>query len=173
MKNLTTKILFLLFITSSCSDGVRVEGYIDRSGENLKMAQAWIDNLLINDLDAVRDLMHEDFSFMYMGLTENEDGVYGKGGISYNKDAFFSDYWPVVGELLPNGISLKTTEVIAGRNGVALVQEGDAEGINGEYDNKYVWIFQIRERLIYSVREYNSDLLVGTRLYKNKLVEEK
>ena len=54
-------------------------------------------------------------------------------------------------------------------NGVAIIQEGDAEGKNGEYDNKYVWIFKMKDGLIYSLREYNSDILVATQLYDYKL----
>ena len=52
---------------------------------------------------------------------------------------------------------------------VAIIQEGDAEGKNGEYDNKYVWIFKMKDGLIYSLREYNSDILVATQLYDYKL----
>ena len=50
--------------------------------------------------------------------------------------------------------------------------EGDAEGINGRYNNKYVFIFKFKEGQIISLREYTSDLLVETRLYKQKLVED-
>ena len=39
--------------------------------------------------------------------------------------------------MLPTGISLTTTDMIADEDGVAVVMEGDAEGINGEYDNKW------------------------------------
>ena len=53
--------------------------------------------------------------------------------------------------------------------GVALIMIGDAKGINGEYDNKYVFTFKMKEGLISEVKEYNSDLLVATRLYKNQL----
>ena len=60
-------------------------------------------------------------------------------------------------------------DAISDNDGVALIQVGDAEGINGEYDNKYVWIFKMKDGLIHSVREYNSDLLVATRLFKNEL----
>ena len=58
---------------------------------------------------------------------------------------------------------------IADENGVAIIQEGDAQGKNGEYDNKYVWIFKMKDGLIYSIREYNSDILVATQLYDYKL----
>ena len=59
-----------------------------------------------------------------------------------------------------NGIILNTVDTIYDENGVAIIQEGDAEGKNGEYDNKYVWIFKMKDGLIYSLREYNSDVLL-------------
>ena len=62
--------------------------------------------------------------------------------------------------------------MIADDEGVAKskIMEGDAEGINGEYDNKYVFVYKFKDGKIFSIHEYNSDLLVATRLYKNKLV---
>ena len=91
--------------------------------------------------------------------------------IPYDREAYF-DYWlpEVVGKLLPTGITLTTTDVIADDDGVAVIMEGDAEGINGEYDNKYVFVYKFKDGKIFSIHEYNSDLLVATRLYKNKLV---
>ena len=44
--------------------------------------------------------------------------------------------------------------------------------INGEYDNKYVWVFKMKDGLIHSIREYNSDILVATQLYDYKLIIE-
>jgi ketosteroid isomerase-like protein len=60
--------------------------------------------------------------------------------------------------------------VIADENGVALIQTGDSEGINGEYDNQYVFTFKMKDGLIHAVEEFNSDLLVATRLYRNELL---
>ena len=65
---------------------------------------------------------------------------------------------------------MNTVDTIYDENGVAIIQEGDAEGKNGEYDNKYVWIFKMKDGLIYSLREYNSDILVATQLYDYKLI---
>ena len=59
---------------------------------------------------------------------------------------------------------------ISDKNGIAIIQEGEAEGKNGEYDNKYVQIFKMKDGLIYSVREYNSDILVATQLYDYKII---
>ena len=131
---------------------------------NKKMAGDFLDLALsANPLDA-QVLTHPDFKFVFMGNTEISN-------IPYDRDAYF-DYWlpEVVGKLLPTGITLTTTDMIADDDGVAVIMEGDAEGINGEYDNKYVFVYKFKDGKIISIHEYNSDLLVATRLYKNKLV---
>jgi|TARA_B110000263_G_scaffold148138_1_gene128510 ketosteroid isomerase-like protein len=152
-------ILIISFLVS-CSNN---EDNTQRQ-ENIEIAQAWMDNLFIHsDLDAAKSLMHEDFTFVYMGIIE-------PGGVVHGKDGFIDDYLPIVGELLPAGIVLTTIDVIADEDGVALIQVGDSKGINGEYDNKYVFTFKMDNGLIHAVKEYNSDLLVATRLYRNELI---
>tara|TARA_Y100000816_G_scaffold137389_1_gene97194 strand:- start:2326 stop:2799 length:474 start_codon:yes stop_codon:yes gene_type:complete len=149
---LITLIAALLF--AACGSNVET---------NKKMAGDFLDLALSeNPLDA-QTLTHEDFYFVFMGNTEISN-------IPYDRVAYF-DYWipEVVGKLLPNGITLTTTDMIADEDSVAVIMEGDAEGINGEYDNKYVFVYKFKEGKILSVTEYNSDLLVATRLYKNKL----
>ena len=131
---------------------------------NKKMAGDFLDLALsANPLDA-QEFTHPEFKFFFMGNTEISN-------IPYDRDAYF-DYWlpEVVGKLLPTGITLTTTDMIADDDGVAVIMEGDAEGINGEYDNKYVFVYKFKDGKIFSIHEYNSDLLVATRLYKNKLV---
>tara|TARA_B000000609_G_C24159342_1_gene342622 strand:- start:169 stop:642 length:474 start_codon:yes stop_codon:yes gene_type:complete len=131
---------------------------------NKKMAGDFLDLALsANPLDA-QELTHPEFKFVFMGNTEISN-------IPYDRDAYF-DYWlpEVVGKLLPTGITLTTTDMIADDDGVAVIMEGDAEGINGEYNNKYVFVYKFKDGKIFSIHEYNSDLLVATRLYKNKLV---
>ena len=145
----------LVFVFTACSSNVDA---------NKKMAGDFLDLALsANPLDA-QELTHPDFKFVFMGNTEISN-------IPYDRNAYF-DYWlpEVVGNLLPTGITLTTTDMIADDEGVAVIMEGDAEGINGEYDNKYVFVYKFKDRKIFSIHEYNSDLLVATRLYKNKLV---
>ena len=152
MKILGIGILMVLVSCSSNEDS------------NKKMAGDFLDLALsANPLDA-QLLTHPDFKFVFMGNTEISN-------IPYDRDAYF-DYWlpEVVGKLLPTGITLTTTDMIADDDGVAVIMEGDAEGINGEYDNKYVFVYKFKDGKIFSIHEYNSDLLVATRLYKNKLV---
>ena len=145
----------LAILFTSCSSNVDA---------NKKMAGDFLDLALsANPVDA-QELTHPEFKFVFMGNTEISN-------IPYDRDAYF-DYWlpEVVGKLLPTGITLTTTDMIADDNSVAVIMEGDAEGINGEYDNKYVFVYKFKEGKIFSIHEYNSDLLVATRLYKNKLV---
>ena len=154
MKQLTY-LFAVAIIFTACSSNVVA---------NKKMAGDFLDLALsANPLDA-QELTHPDFKFVFMGNTEISN-------ITYDRNAYF-DYWlpEVVGKLLPTGITLTATDMIADEDGVAVIMEGDAEGINGEYDNKYVFVYKFKDGKIFSIHEYNSDLLVATRLYKNKLV---
>ena len=150
-------VLLASFLIVSCSNNTDTE-------KNKKMAGEFLDLALSDKPKSAQVLTHPDFTFTFMGVTEISN-------IPYDRDAYFDDWIPnVVGGLLPNGITLTTTDMIADARGVAVIMEGDAEGINGEYDNKYVFVYKFKDGLIHTVTEYNSDLLVATRLYKNKLV---
>ena len=150
-------IISLLTILSSCSVN-------DKSVDNLNNAQSFLDNIITNP-EKAKSLLHDDFSFAWMGIIE-------QGGKLWNKENLFNEYFAtIIPEILPNGIILKTVDSISDENGVAIIQVGDAEGKNGEYDNNYVWVFKFKDGLIYELREYNSDLLVAERLYDYKLIK--
>jgi|TARA_B110000503_G_C7051173_1_gene372390 ketosteroid isomerase-like protein len=156
-KFIVVSISILFFSCSSSNQENQTSKY------NLDTAQSFLDNIIINP-EFAKSLLHEDFTFAWMGIIE-------QGGKIWNRDNLFNEYFKnIIPEILPNGIILKTVDAISDNNGVAIIQEGDAEGKNGEYDNKYVWIFKMKDGLIHSVREYNSDILVATQLYDYKLV---
>ena len=71
----------------------------------------------------------------------------------------------------PNGVTLNITNKIAGGDMVVLITEGEAEGINGEYNNNYAMVMQLKDKKIISFQEYMSDLLAETRLHKKKVVD--
>ena len=150
-------IISLLTVLTSCSVN-------DKSLDNLNNAQSFLDNIITNP-EKAKSLLHDDFSFSWMGIIE-------QGGKLWNKENLFNEYFAtIIPEILPNGIILKTVDSISDENGVAIIQVGDAEGKNGEYDNNYVWVFKFKDGLIYELREYNSDLLVAERLYDYKLIK--
>ena len=150
-------VLLTSFLIVGCSDNAEIKS-------NKKMANDFLNLALSDNPKAAQLLTHPNFTFTFMGETEISN-------ISYDRDTYFDDWIPnVVGALLPGGITLTATDMIADKDGVALIMDGDAEGINGEYDNKYVFVYKFKEGLIHKVTEYNSDLLVATRLYKQKLM---
>ena len=153
-KYLITSFLILL---TSCSIN-------SESMDNLSNAQSFLDNIITNP-EKAKSLLHDDFSFAWMGIIE-------QGGKLWDKENLFDEYFAtIIPEILPNGIVLTTVDSISDENGVAIVQVGDAEGKNGEYDNNYVWVFKFKDGLIHSLREYNSDILVAEKLYDYKLIE--
>ena len=152
-KNLLISLLVLL---TSC-------GINDKSMDNSANAKSFLDNIISNP-EKAKSLLHDDFTFAWMGVIE-------QGGKIWNKENLFDEYFSnIIPAILPNGIILKTVDSISDENGVAIIQVGDAEGKNGEYDNNYVWIFKFKDGLIHSLREYNSDILVAERLYDYKLI---
>ena len=149
-------LISLLILLTSCSIN-------DKSMDNSANAQSFLDNIITNP-EKAKSLLHDDFTFAWMGIIE-------EGGKIWNKENLFDEYFTnIIPAILPNGIILKTLDSISDENGVAIIQIGDAEGKNGEYDNNYVWIFKFKDGLIHSLREYNSDLLVAERLYDYKLI---
>ncbi len=162
MKNILL-ILLSTTIVVSCQNQIQKSEKELKSEANLKIAQSFFDNLFTNP-EVSKSLLHNDFTFSWMGIIE-------QGGVLWNRDNLFDEYFKnIIPEILPNGIVLNTVDTIYDENGVAIIQEGDAEGKNGEYDNKYAWIFKMKDGLIYSLREYNSDILVATQLYDYKLI---
>ncbi|MDC0923542.1 hypothetical protein OAQ26_02120 [Flavobacteriaceae bacterium] len=149
-------LISLLILLTSCSIN-------DKSMDNSANAQTFLDNIITNP-EKAKSLLHDDFTFAWMGVIE-------QGGKIWNKENLFDEYFAnIIPAILPNGIILKTVDSISDENGVAIIQIGDAEGKNGEYDNNYVWIFKFKDGLIHSLREYNSDILVAERLYDYKLI---
>ena len=149
-------LISLLILLTSCSIN-------DKSMDNSANAQSFLDNIITNP-EKAKSLLHDDFTFAWMGIIE-------EGGKIWNKENLFDEYFAnIIPAILPNGIILKTVDSISDENGVAIIQIGDAEGKNGEYDNNYVWIFKFKDGLIHSLREYNSDLLVAERLYDLSLI---
>ena len=151
-------LLISIFIFSSTSEKEN-----SLANKNLEMAQTFLNNIISKPKEA-QNLLHQDFTFAWMGIIE-------QGGKIWNRENLFDEYFKkIIPEILPQGIILKTVDAISDDHGVAIIQEGDALGKNGEYDNKYVWIFKMKEGKIFSIREYNSAILVATQLYDYKLV---
>ena len=105
-----------------------------------------------------------DFEFEFMGICE----ICKK----YNKETYESTWLnEVIPAVLPNGITLNITNRITGGDMVVFTIEGEADGINGEYNNNYAMVMRLKDKKIIFFQEYMSDLLAETRLHKKKIVD--
>ncbi|MBA58974.1 MAG: hypothetical protein CMQ40_07350 [Gammaproteobacteria bacterium] len=154
-------ILIGAFFSSAYADD-KVSG----ASQNVANAKKFMASVL-TEPDVAKSLVADDFEFVFMGRTRISN-------IPYDRDSYFSVWLgEVVPSLVPGGFrKLEVVDAMGDEHGVALVMEGDADGINGLYDNKYVFVFTFSNGKISNLNEYNSDLLVATRLYKQKLVAE-
>ena len=134
------------------------------ASKNIVTATKFMETLL-TDRETADSLLHPDFDFLFMGISPHLSNV------PYNKETYWSVWMDqVIAPLVPDGFKkVEVVDAIGDEKGVALMVEGDADGINGRYNNNYVFIFKFREGKIVSLREYTSDLMVETRLYKQKL----
>ena len=68
--------------------------------ENAEIAEKFVD-LVLNDPDEAKKLIHDDFKFRYMGKIP----IYAQGNVviksSYDKDSYFGEFLDVVGQLVP------------------------------------------------------------------------
>ena len=167
------KILSKLFIVGiACISLVSLkadDNKADKAKKNKELAELFFGKLLA-DPEALKPVLHKDFTFTYMGKIPDTIVPYG---IPYDTESFYSKWLGHIPKILPDGIILKTTDIIADENAVAVRQKGEAKGKFGQYNNDYSWHFKFKEGKILSVEEFNSDYLVAKSLYGKKLKNNK
>jgi ketosteroid isomerase-like protein len=163
---MSLKIIFITMLATFALPSFGDQPTKSEGEMNIAKAEQFIENVLVEP-DVAKSLLHDDFDFVFMGRSQISN-------VPYDKDTFFS-VWiaEVVAPLVPGGFTrFEVVDAIGDSDGVALMVEGDAEAINGRYDNKYVMVFKFEEGKIRSFREYSSDLLAATRLFEQKLVAD-
>ena len=71
-------IIFISIIIFSCSESIK-----KTSGDNNReMAQSFLDNIISNP-EKAQDLLHEDFTFAWMGIIEQGGKIWNKENLSY------------------------------------------------------------------------------------------
>lgn len=133
----------------------------NKRSENISKANQFLNTAFV-DPETARSLLHEDFSFQFMGICTictREDA-----------DSFFNEFLPEVGRLIPDGIALEVTDTIGDSDNVVLRVAGTAQGINGSYNNNYAMVYTFKDGRIIALNEYNSDLLAETRLFNRQVI---
>ncbi len=169
MKILSTTMLVLAATMSlvSCATGGGVA--TSTRDRNIANAQGFLDDLLLHgEPDRAKARVAPNFEFRYMGRPDVPE--LARLTEPFDREAYFGEFLALVADVLPNGIVLTTTHVVADDRAVALLMDGDAEGRFGEYDNRYVFYFEFENGLISRLHEYNSDLLAMRSLWGHRLV---
>ena len=161
----------IILITLTCLSSLHADNHanFEKAKKNKEMAQMFFDKLLAEP-ESLRSVLHKDFTFTYMGKIPDTLIPYG---VPYDTESFYSKFLPHIPKLVPDGIELKTTDIIADENGVAVRQKGKAKGKYGPYNNDYSWLFKFKEGKILSIEEFNSDFLVAKSLYGKVLRKKK
>ena len=139
---------------------------MEKAIKNKRMALEFFNKLLTEPV-ALKPILHKDFAFTYMGKIPDTLLPYG---VPYDMESLLANWLGHIPKLVPDGIELKTTDIIADENGVAVRQKGKAKGKYGPYNNDYSWLFKFKEGKILSVEEFNSDYLVAKSLYGRNLI---
>ena len=157
-------IILIISLLAICLHANAAHHDQNPASQNVAAASKFMETLL-TDRETADSLLDPDFDFLFMGISPHLSNV------PYNKETYWSVWMDqVIAPLVPDGFKkVEVVDAIGDEKGVALLVEGDADGINGRYNNNYVFIFKFKEGKIVSLREYTSDLMVETRLYKQKL----
>lgn len=110
-------------------------------------------------------LLQNNFEFVFMGREPISNVIYAKETFpSVLMNQVFS-------RRVPQGFKkIEFTHAFGDADNVALMAEGDAEGINGRYNNNYALILRFKDGKIHRLDEYASVPLLETAPYKQQLM---
>ena len=156
----------LMFFVGGCVD----QSKTSLGDDNLELARQFLAFAASDDNRAqALDMADDNFEFRWMGLLPDENGELAPG-LVFDKEGYFDEYWKLVDEFLV-GWTYKEIDGFGATNGATLLLEGRSKAKHGDYNNQYAFVFNIVDGKITSIKEFNSDLLVATRVYDYTLVE--
>ena len=128
---------------------VFAEGHKNNERENTVeiVMSAWR-HLAKIDMEKFNEYLTDDFTWTFMGTSEIS--------ATYKID----DFSKLVGSIVEN-LELNMDRIIADKSGAVIIAEGVGKGKTGNaYNNRYAFVFTIKDGLISAIHEYSSDLLV-------------
>ena len=159
-------LLALVLFFGGCAD----QSKTSLGDDNLELARQFFAFVSSDENRAqALDMADDNFEFRWMGLLPDENGELAPG-LVFDKQGYFDEYWKLVDEFLV-GWTYKEIDGFGAKNGATLLLEGRSKAKHGDYNNQYAFVFNIVDGKIMSIKEFNSDLLVATRVYDYKLLE--
>ena len=108
----TFSIILFSFLLFSCQESIKKDVV-----DNVAVIDKFFELVFANP-EGAKDLLHEDFTFKFMGICEICK--------SHNRDTFISDWLQKeIPAVLPNGIKLNPIRKINGGDNVVFLVEGE------------------------------------------------
>jgi len=159
-------LLLLVLVVNGCGDRSKTS----LGDYNLELARQFLAFASSDENRAqALDMADENFEFRWMGLMPDENGELSRG-LVFDKQGYFDEYWRLVDEFLVDW-TYEEVDGFGAKNGATLLLEGRSQAKHGPYNNQYAFVFKIVDGKIISIKEFNSDLLVATRVYDYQLLE--
>ena len=124
----------IILITLTCLSSLHADNHanFEKAKKNKGMALMFFDKLL-TEPEALRPVLHKNFTFTYMGKIPDTLLPYG---VPYDTDSFYSKWLGHIPKLVPDGIELKTTDIIADEK---LKSGGGADHFAAAGANDRIW----------------------------------
>lgn len=118
--------------------------------ENEQLVRRFFATLSSGDLEALRPLFHVDAS--WEATAKSIPGA----GITRGRDPIIDDFLaPVRGLFVPGDPKVEILNMFSSGPWVAAETVARGKLANGkDYHNRYAWIFEIRDGLVFAIREY-------------------
>lgn len=130
---------------------------IHASNPNERLAMQFFDTLGSGDLEAVRELLHEDATW----IPQVRD-IPGAGEHVGRKGIVDEFLMPVRGMFRPGDPKVYIKSIASNGPLVLLESHGLGSLADGRpYDNRYAWAIEIKDGKIFAIREYMDSLYVS------------
>ena len=124
----------------------------EAESKNEKLVRSFFEDALnTGDLEKIRPCFHPDATWTPMA----KPGIPG-AGVHRGRKGIVDEFLAPVRGLFVDGDPKNTVENLFGKGDfVAVETHGTGTFRNGrQYDNRYAWIVEIRDDMIFSIREY-------------------
>jgi len=124
----------------------------EAESKNEKLVRSFFEDALnTGDLEKIRPCFHPDATWTPMA----KPGIPG-AGVHRGRKGIVDEFLAPVRGLFVDGDPKNTVENLFGKGAfVAVETHGTGTFRNGrEYDNRYAWIVEIRDDMIFAIREY-------------------
>ena len=124
----------------------------ETESKNEKLVRSFFEDVLnTGDLEKIRPCFHPDATWTPMA----KPGIPG-AGVHRGRKGIVDEFLAPVRGLFVDGDPKNTVENLFGKGDfVAVETHGTGTFRNGrQYDNRYAWIVEIRDDMIFAIREY-------------------